>query len=75
MSESGRVATVVNEPALSTRALSSVPYQVEGALTKAQGNLTRAAKLLNESGHRSAAGKAWDRRSVAAATRRLKLLP
>jgi DNA invertase Pin-like site-specific DNA recombinase len=53
----------------------SVRLQVEGALTKAQGNLTRAAALLNESGHRSAADKAWDRRSVAAVVRRLKLLP
>jgi hypothetical protein len=69
------VATVVNEPALSTRALSSVPYQAEGALTKAKGNLTRAAALLNENGHRSATDKAWDRRSVAAVARRLKLLP
>jgi hypothetical protein len=45
--------------------------QVEGALTKTQGNLTRAAALLNGSGHRSAADKAWDRRSVAAGARRL----
>lgn len=53
----------------------SVHLQVEGALSKAQGNLTHAAALLNESGHRSAAGKEWDRRSVAAVARRLKLLP
>jgi hypothetical protein len=52
----------------------SVRLQVEGALTKSRGNLTRAAALLNESGHRSAADKPWDRRSVAAVRRRLKLL-
>jgi len=46
---------VVNEPALSTRALSSVLYQVEGALTKSHNNLTR-----------DAAEKAWDRHSVTA---------
>jgi hypothetical protein len=51
----GRMATVVNEPALSTRSLSSVPYQVEGALTKSRNNLTRGA-----------ADKAWDRHSVTA---------
>jgi hypothetical protein len=49
------MATVVNEPALSTRALSSVPYQVEGALTKSRNNLTR-----------DAADKAWDRHSMTA---------
>jgi hypothetical protein len=47
------MATVVNEPALSIRALSSVPYQVEGALIKAGNNLTR-----------DDADKAWDRHSV-----------
>jgi len=52
----------------------SVRLQVEGALAKARGNLTRAAALLNESGHRSAANKAWERRSVAAVARRLKLI-
>ena len=46
---------MVNEPALSTRALSSVLYQVEGALTKSRNNLTR-----------DAADKAWDRHSVTA---------
>jgi DNA invertase Pin-like site-specific DNA recombinase len=51
----------------------SVRLQLEGALTKANGNLTRAAALLNQSGHRSAAGRLWERRSVAAVTRRLKL--
>ncbi len=52
---------------------SSVRWQVEGALAKAGGNLTCAAVLLNESGHRSAAGRLWERRSVAAVARRLKL--
>jgi DNA invertase Pin-like site-specific DNA recombinase len=52
----------------------SVRLQVEGALAKAKGNLTHAAVLLNESGHRSAAGKLWERRSVAAVARRLKLI-
>jgi len=51
----------------------SVRLQVEGALTRSGGNLTRAAELLNDSGHRSPADKAWDRRSVAAVARRLKL--
>lgn len=53
----------------------SVRLQVEGALAKAQGNLTRAAVLLNEGGHRSAARKLWERRSVAAVVRRLKNRP
>ena len=52
----------------------AVRLQVEGALVKAKGNLTHAALLLNESGRRSAAGKLWERRSVAAVARRLKLL-
>jgi hypothetical protein len=47
----------------------SVRLQLEGALAKAKDNLTRAAVLLNESGHRSAAGKLWQRRSVAAVAR------
>jgi len=33
----------VNEPTLSIGALSRVPYQVEGALTKSRNNLTRDA--------------------------------
>jgi hypothetical protein len=51
----GRMATVVNEPALSTRALSSVLYQGEGSLTKLRNNLTRDAD-----------DKTWDRHSVTA---------
>jgi DNA invertase Pin-like site-specific DNA recombinase len=51
----------------------TVRLQLEGALAKAEGNLTHAAVLLNEGGHRSAAGRPWERRSVAAVARRLKL--
>lgn len=49
----------------------SVQLQVQGAMAKAGGNYSRAAELLNASGHRSAAGQPWERRSVAAVVRRL----
>jgi DNA invertase Pin-like site-specific DNA recombinase len=52
----------------------SVRPHVRIALTDAGGNLTRAAALLNAGKQLSAAGKAWDRRSVAAVARRLGLL-
>jgi DNA invertase Pin-like site-specific DNA recombinase len=47
--------------------------QVSGALSATGWNLTKAAQALNDAGHRSAAGKLWDRRSVAAVARRLGL--
>jgi DNA invertase Pin-like site-specific DNA recombinase len=47
--------------------------QVSGALAATDWNMTRAAQALNAAGHRSAAGKLWDRRSVAAVARRLGL--
>jgi DNA invertase Pin-like site-specific DNA recombinase len=48
--------------------------QVSGAMQATGGNLTVAAAQLNAAGHRSADGKSWDRRSVAAVVRRLKRL-
>jgi DNA invertase Pin-like site-specific DNA recombinase len=48
--------------------------QVAGALAASGWNLTAAAAALNAAGHRSAAGKLWDRRSVAAVARRLRLV-
>src|SRR5579871_2293340 len=47
----------------------SVQLQVQGAMAAAGGNYTHAAELLNASGHRSAAGQPWERRSVAAVVR------
>jgi hypothetical protein len=47
---------------------------VRVAMTDAGDNLTRAAALLNAGKQLSAAGKPWDRRSVAAVVRRLKQL-
>lgn len=52
----------------------SVQLQVQGAMTQARGNYSRAAELLNASGHRSAAGQPWERRSVAAVCRRIDKL-
>jgi DNA invertase Pin-like site-specific DNA recombinase len=50
-----------------------VRLTVKGALAATDWNLTAAAEQLNAAGHRSAARKAWDRRSVAAVARRLGL--
>lgn len=50
----------------------SVRLQVEGAMQATGGNLTRAAGLLNKTGHRSANGKPWERRSVAAILKRIR---
>jgi DNA invertase Pin-like site-specific DNA recombinase len=47
--------------------------QVAGALSATDWNLTAAAAALNAAGHRSAAGRLWDRRSVAAVAKRLGL--
>jgi DNA invertase Pin-like site-specific DNA recombinase len=47
---------------------------VSGAMRATNNNLTQAAACLNDDGHRSAEGKLWDRRSVAATVRRLRLL-
>lgn len=51
----------------------SVRLQVKGALKEAEGSYTIAAEILNKAEQRSPAGKAWDRRSVAAIARRLQL--
>lgn len=47
---------------------------VSGAMRATNNNLTAAAKQLNDDGHRSAEGKPWERRSVAATVRRLQHL-
>ena len=47
---------------------------IGGALKATQDNYTQAAAQLNEDGHRSAEGRLWDRRSVAAVVRRLQRL-
>jgi DNA invertase Pin-like site-specific DNA recombinase len=52
----------------------SVRPHVRVAMTDAGDNFTRAATLLNAGKQLSAAGKPWDRRSVAAVVRRLKQL-
>jgi hypothetical protein len=45
---------------------------IGGALKATHGNYTQAAAQLNEDGYRSAEGKLWGRRSVAAVVRRLQ---
>ena len=47
---------------------------IAGALKATHDNYTQAAAQLNEDGHRSAEGKLWNRRSVAAVVRRLRRL-
>ena len=47
---------------------------ISGAMKASGNNLTAAAHQLNDGGHTSAEGKAWDRRSVAAVMRRLTAL-
>jgi DNA invertase Pin-like site-specific DNA recombinase len=47
---------------------------IGGALQATHNNYTQAAAQLNADGHRSAEGKPWDRRSVAAVVRRLQRL-
>jgi DNA invertase Pin-like site-specific DNA recombinase len=47
---------------------------LSGALSATGGNMTAAAKQLNESGSVSAEGKPWERRSVAAVVKRLQAL-
>jgi hypothetical protein len=47
---------------------------IGGALKATHGNYTQAAAQLNEDGYRSAEGKLWGRRSVAAVVRRLQRL-
>jgi DNA invertase Pin-like site-specific DNA recombinase len=47
---------------------------VSGAMRATNNNLTIAARALNDDGHRSAEGKLWNRRSVAATVRRLQHL-
>lgn len=50
-------------------------FVIAGAVNATGGNMTAAAKQLNEGGKLlSAEGKPWDRRSVAAVIRRLKAL-
>jgi DNA invertase Pin-like site-specific DNA recombinase len=50
----------------------SVRPHLVTALADAEGNYTRAAVLLNQGKQLSAGEKSWERRSVAAAVRRLK---
>lgn len=47
---------------------------ISGAMSATGGNMTAAAKQLNESGSVSAEGKLWERRSVAAVVKRLQAL-
>jgi DNA invertase Pin-like site-specific DNA recombinase len=52
----------------------SVRPHLRAAMADAEGNYTRAAVILNAGKQRSADGKAWGRRSVAGAVRRLQAL-
>jgi hypothetical protein len=52
----------------------SVRPHVRVALTDAACNLTRAAAILNAGKQLTVTGQAWDRRSVAAVARRLRLI-
>jgi DNA invertase Pin-like site-specific DNA recombinase len=47
---------------------------ISGAMQATGNNLTAAAAALNDEGKRSAEGRLWDRRSVAAVVRRLQSL-